>query len=240
LLNLSAFNTLVAQHDAGLEFIATLVGLQTQTLRSFLVLLLATFVSLLASFWRYVPGLGDTRSRGGGDSIPDEQRQSGAPGAARTHPATAGMPQPEGAHARKKGRKAGYQPVTTDGPTVGPSGVPLDGRGGITWEPTTFPNAALLDTGRSRVLRCAVPVIAFALVCTWPAGGGSAPCHLGAEHAGFSRAIERAPAGATGKAPSALAAPPLPPPSATADRSLRSTGRNKRENRPRTEARAPP
>ena len=238
LLNLSAFNTLVAQHDAGLEFIAALVGLHTQTLRAVLVVLLATFVSLLASFWRYLPGVGESRSRGHGDTIQDDQRRSTA--AAGTYQAT-GMPQAGGAHARKKPRKAVYQPVTADGTAVGPGGVPHDGRGGITWEPTTLPNAALLGrTGHSRVLRCALPVIAFALVCAWPAGGGSVPCHLGAEHAGFSRAIDRAPAVATGKAPSALADAPLPPPSATADRSLRSTGRNKRENRPRTEARAPP
>jgi hypothetical protein len=238
LLNLIAFNTLVAQHDAGLEFIAPLVGLHTQTLRAILVLLLASFVSLLASFWRYVPGLGDTRSRGQGDTISDEQRHSAAPVAAGTYQAT-GMPQPAGAHARRNGRRAAYQPVTTDG-TAG-AGVPPDGRGGNTSEPTAFPNAAHLGrAGRSRVLRCALPVIAFALVCVWPAGGGSVPCHVGAEHAGFSGAIERTHQVATGKVSSTLANAPLPPPSATADRSLRSTGRTKRENRPRTEARAPP
>jgi hypothetical protein len=242
LLNLIAFNTLVAQHDAGLEFIAPLVGLHTQTLRAILVLLFATFVSLLASFWHHIPGLGDTRSHGQGDTTSDERRHSTAPAAPQgtrqeTHRAT-GKPPPGGAHAHKDIRRAAYQPATSGSTEFGPDGRKRDG---LVSEGHANPHATLVGrTGRSRVLQCAIPVIVFAVACAWPAGG-SVPCHhLGAEHAGFTSTVERAPSIATGKAPSAQEDIPLPLPSATTDRPSRNPGRNTRNDRQRAQGRAPP
>jgi hypothetical protein len=70
LLNLSAFDTLLARDDASYEFVAGLVGARSHTLRACLVLLLATFVSLLTLCWYRVLGVREgPRASSGGENM---------------------------------------------------------------------------------------------------------------------------------------------------------------------------
>jgi hypothetical protein len=251
LLNLSAFNTLVAKHDASLEFIAALIGFHTQTLRAVLVVLLATFVSLLTPLWHRVTGLGNVRRRSsdGDTSSLGEQRQPTASAAAPQgmHKTTSER-QPRPARAIKTsatdnerdGRRsrsgAVHQPIEMENIEFGKTG-PAGMRGdGIAADPPLRRH-----TGPAWAVRCAIPVVAFVAACTWPLGG-SVPCYLGTEQARFVSATERAPAISRGSSAPAIVDAPLTLPNASAQSSSQGPGRNKRNNGRRAEGgpRAPP
>ena len=240
LLNLSAFNTLVAKHDASLEFIAALIGFHTQTLRAVFVLLLATFVSLLTALWHHVTGLGDARRRSSdGDTISfGEQRQPTASAAAlqRMHKATSAR-QPRPARAIKSSPTDIHQPLETQNHEFAQSGL-----AGFASAPHAFPHAAPRQTaGPSRAVRCAIPAVVFVVACAWPLGG-SVPCYLGTEQARFVSATERAPAISRGSSSPAIVDAPLPLAKASAHSSPQGPGRNKRNDGRRAEGgpRAPP
>ena len=244
LLNLSAFNTLVAKHDASLEFIAGLIGFQTQTLRAVLVLLLATFVSLLTSLWHHVTGVGDVRRKPSdeGDMVCfGTHRHSTASAAApsRMHNATR-VRQPRLARANKTRTQHIHQPLKTESIEFGQGGPAGMRRDGIDSDPHASSNAApRRHTGPSRAVRCAIPVVAFVVVCAWPLGG-SVPCYLGTEHARLVSAAERAPAILRGNSSPAMA--PLPLPHASPQSSSQGPSRKKRNDGRRAEGgpRAPP
>jgi hypothetical protein len=237
LLNLSAFNTLVAKHDASLEFIAALIGFQTQTLRAVLVLLLATFVSLLTSLWHHVTGLGEVRwGPSDGDTISlSEQGHSTAAAAApqKMHKAPT-VRQPRFARAIKTSTTDIHHP-----PETVLAGMRRDG---ITSDPYEPSNAApRRHTGPPRAVRCAIPVVAFVVACAWPLGG-SMPCYLGTEHARFVSATDRAPATSRGNSSPAIVDAPLTLPNASAQSSSQEPGHNKRKDGRRAERgpRTPP
>jgi hypothetical protein len=245
LLNLSAFNTLVAKHDASLEFVAALIGFQTQTLRAVLILLLATFISLLTSLWHRLTCHGDLRRRSSdGDTIFfGEQRQPTASAAApqRMHKATSAR-QPRSARAIKTSATNLHQPIETENIKFGQGGPAGMRRDGIPSDPREPPNATpRRHKGPSLAVRCALPVVAFVVACAWPLGG-SVPCYLGTEQTRLVSATERTPAISRGSSSPAIVDAPLPLAKASAQSSSQGPGRNKRNDGRRAEGgpRAPP
>jgi len=239
-LNVCAFNTLLASDDAGLDFLSGLIGVQPQTIRSALVLLFAIFATLLTTTWRHVLGVSSgLRVTPDGQGMVSNAVASGSAtlaGAGRGHrPKREDSSRPANPP-ENMAHPAGEQGRAPDEPRAGEQSngrrqtsthdvLALCARGGDRW-------------GASHVALSALPLLVFLLVCILAVGGSET--HLATDQARLGSATEQVPAAPTTIPPPVRIDAERPPPNAQSssagpDRSKRGRGR-----RPEVGARAPP
>jgi hypothetical protein len=174
-----------AGDDAGLQFISTLIGLQTPTLRGFFVLLLAIFVLLVSLVWHHVLDVshGWDLSAGRRNS-PTEHSALATESSRRPHEPAAAVRPSSSASARKELRRP-RQPVP-HGAHLAACRVSVPAPDRAATQGSSFARP-----GPSRIARCAIPVLAFVLVCALPVGNPHT-CHVSTEQAVLGVAIERA------------------------------------------------
>ena len=240
-LYLGAFNTLIASIDAVLQFIAAPLGLQVQTLRVILVVLFAVFVLLLSWIWH--EPLGATWAspmpagpQGGAfqsnpEAGPGMQQSAHIGPSSRPTPGKASNP---GRARGPTGRKDRGEPEKSHQGVAFDSDATL-ATSAVSPVPTTANGSRLARAGSSRIVRCALPVVAFILVCASPVGNFQT-CHLAAEQTLLAAAAaERTwpmPAFPLEGKPKTLGDAPNTPPPPRADAEKRN-GPKRTDGRPR-------